>query len=89
MLISPGTKESEWVDWEIEYAQSLGKRIVGVWAQGAAECDVPEALERYADAVVGWQADRIRDAIAGNLNNWESSAGKVVDRQIPRYRCAS
>src|SRR5260370_30964035 len=65
VLLSPGTRASEWVTWEIEYAEKLGKRIVGVWAHGAAECDVPEALDRYADAVVGWQAERIRGARRG------------------------
>src|SRR4051794_35661325 len=50
-LISPATRNSEWVNWEIDYAQEHEKRIVGVWSRGAAECDVPEALERYADAV--------------------------------------
>lgn len=75
VLISPDTRNHEWVDWEIEYAHSLGKRIIGVWTHGSAECDLPEPLERYADAVVGWQADRIILAITGDLNNWECSDG--------------
>lgn len=88
VLISPGTRDSEWVTWEIEYAASLGKRIVGVWAHGAADCDVPEALDQYADAVVGWQADRIKAAILGDLNNWQKSDGSVrPPRAIPRHNC--
>ena len=88
VLISQGTKDSEWVNWEIEYAQKQGKRIVGVWTPGAAESDVPEALADYADAVVGWQADRIEDAINGTLNNWTGSDGKPRDRQaIRQYGC--
>ena len=31
VYISPDTKHSWWVDWEIEYAHSQGKRVVGVW----------------------------------------------------------
>ena len=34
VYITPDTKDSEYVNWEIEYAQSKDKRIVGVWAQG-------------------------------------------------------
>ena len=30
VYITPKTKDSEWVNWEIEYAAKLGKRIVGV-----------------------------------------------------------
>jgi hypothetical protein len=52
VLISPETRNSDWVDWEIEYAQQQDKRIVGVWMHGAAECDIPDALDKYADAVV-------------------------------------
>jgi len=84
VLISPGTKDSEWVDWEIEQAQKQGMRIVGVWTDGAAECDVPEGLTQYADAVVGWQADRIEGAISGKINNWTASDGNPRDRQAIR-----
>jgi hypothetical protein len=88
VLISPGTRDSKWVGWEIEYAHKMGKRIVGVWEHGAAECDVPEALDRYADAVVGWQGDRIKDAICGKISNWQTSNGEVRNkREIARFNC--
>lgn len=88
VLITPSTKESDWVNWEIEYAQSLGKRIVGIYAHGAADCDVPDALEKYADAIVGWQSQRVADAISGECNNWESATGEIrPDRTLTRYSC--
>ena len=64
VYVTPDTGKSPWVDWEIDYAHRHGKRIVGVWAQGDAECDVPDALDKYADAVVGWDSSRIIDAMA-------------------------
>lgn len=63
VYISPDTKDSKWVNWEIEYAHKQEKRIVGVWERGARDCELPEALERYADAVVGWNGESIIDAI--------------------------
>ena len=57
VLITPETQGSKWVTWEIECAEKLGKRIVGVWDHGNSECEVPEALNRLADAIVGWQGD--------------------------------
>jgi hypothetical protein len=88
VLISPETRDSEWVNWEIEYAQQHDKRIIGVWTHGAAECDIPDALDEYADAVVGWQADRISGAISGGINDWEQSDGsKRPVREITRYGC--
>nr|VFK54552.1 MAG: MTH538 TIR-like domain (DUF1863) [Candidatus Kentron sp. TUN]VFK57142.1 MAG: MTH538 TIR-like domain (DUF1863) [Candidatus Kentron sp. TUN] len=53
VYISPETKSSEWVNWEIEYAERQDKRIVGVWAHGEKECEIPAALDDYADAIVG------------------------------------
>ena len=88
VYITPETKSSEWVNWEIEYAHSLGKRIVGVYAHGANECDVPEALEKYADDVRGWQSEGIIDAILGKTNEWRLSSGEIRDpRPIERFCC--
>jgi hypothetical protein len=88
VLISPGTKDHPWIDREIERAQEEGKRIVGVWTHGSAECDLPQGLTEYADAVVGWQADQIYGAIDGTINNWTASDGSPRDRQkIRQYGC--
>lgn len=89
VYISPETKESEYVDWEIEYAEKLGnKRIVGVWADGENGCEVPDALKDYADAVVGWTGNRIIDAINGDIDDWENPDGTPpTPRQIKRYGC--
>lgn len=72
--VSPDTKGSEWVNWEIEYAAKQGKRIVGVWEHGEKECDLPTALEEYADAMVGWNAEAVVDAINGK-DSWEKPDG--------------
>ncbi|MGA4099924.1 TIR domain-containing protein [Ralstonia nicotianae] len=88
VLITPDTKCSDYVQWEIEYAASLGKRIVGIWDHGDAECEMPEALDRYADAVVGWQGDRITAAIEGTSNNIEHRDGSAAPpRETKRYSC--
>ena len=63
--VSPQTKNSDWVNWEIEYAAKQGMRIVGVWELGDQGCELPGALKEYADAVVGWNGDAIIDAING------------------------
>ena len=75
VYITKDTKSSKYVNWEIEYAHKKDKRIVGVWAYGEGKCEVPEALDKYADAVVGWQGKKIVDAIDGKINNW----GKLDD----------
>lgn len=72
--VSPETKTSDWVNWEIEYAAKQGKRIVGVWQYGHDGCELPDALKDYADAVVGWNGDAIIDAINGK-DNWQMPDG--------------
>ena len=88
VYVSPETKDSDFVNWEIEYAHKQGKRIVGVWERGAKDCELPEALDRYADAVVGWNGESIVDAINGDSNDWYQQDGSQRDyREIKRFSC--
>lgn len=88
VYISEKTQNSDWVDWEIGYAHRQGKQIVGVWERGAKNCELPEALDRYADAVVGWNGENIIDAINGDSNDWHQPDGSDRDyRGIERYSC--
>ncbi|KKW77438.1 hypothetical protein AAV96_12265 [Acinetobacter sp. AG1] len=81
VYITPKTKGSHWVNWEIEYAQKLGIRIVGVWAHGHQGCDVPEQLENYADAIVGWNSDCLVKAVNGE-NTFEGYNSPAVARYL-------
>lgn len=76
VLITHDTAQSWWVNWEIQQAVELGKNVVGVFAQGATDADIPQELLRCGDAaIVGWQGDRVVDAINGNLENpWDDPA---------------
>lgn len=88
VYVSPATKNSDWVNWEIEYAHKMGKRIVGVWEHGAKECELPEALANYADAIVGWNGTSVVDAINGDCDIWEKPDGGPCDvRPITRHPC--
>ncbi len=88
VYISPDTWKSKWVNWEIEQAHKLGKRIVGIWQNGAKDCKIPEALEKYADAMVGWNGENIVEAITGESDDWYKPTGGEGDyRDIRRYSC--
>lgn len=88
VIISPDTKNHDWVSWEIEYANKFpDKRIIGVWAPGAAGVDMPAELDEYADAVVGWDSDAIIGALNG-ADNWQGPSGESVPpRSIKRLSC--
>lgn len=79
VLVGKETASRPWVTWEIEKAQQLGKRIVGVYEHGGSENNVPEALEKYADAIVKWNADSIVSAVEGE-NTFQNTAG---DQRAP------
>ncbi len=88
VYITSDTKESKYVDWEIQYAAKLGKRVIGIWAQGENGCEIPEALEKYADAVVGWNGGRVIDALNGTVQGWYNPDGSPCnERDIKRYSC--
>lgn len=87
VLITPDTKNHDWVDWEIEYANKLDKQIIGVWAPGSADCEVPEPLEKYADAIVGWNSDRILDALNGARTFEDSSGTPRAPQPVNRIGC--
>jgi hypothetical protein len=72
VLITNDTSESDYVNFEVRYAASHGKRVVGVFGRGCTNADIPEELEKCGDAaIVGWQGDRVVDAINGNIVDWD------------------
>ena len=91
VLITHDTADSWWVNWEIKHAVQLGKRVVGVFAQGATDADIPEELGKCGDAAIGgWQGNRVVDAINGDIGEWDDpQSGKPRDPEwrIRRYNC--
>jgi hypothetical protein len=75
VLIGKETHSRPWVNWEIEQANKLGKRIVGVYEHGGAEAAKPPALEKYASSIVGWNSDSIIAAIDGTNNSFQNPDG--------------
>lgn len=77
VLIGDQTHTRPWVNWEIDQAHARGKRIVGVFEQGGKDADIPKSLEKYASAIVGWNASSIQRAIDSSENFFEGSDGNV------------
>jgi hypothetical protein len=91
VLVSHDTTYSDYVNWEIKYAVEHGKRVVGVFVQGATDADIPEELGKIGDAaIVGWQGNRVVDAINGDIAEWDdprSGKPRDPDWRIQRYKC--
>lgn len=87
VVVSPETKNSHYVNWEIEYAQRHNKRIVAIYENGAKGCDLPEALGDCFDSIVAWDTNKIIRAIDGE-NFTETEDGVVRrPRNVPPAPC--
>lgn len=91
VLITHDTAQSWWVNWEIKRAIELGKNVVGVFAQGATDADIPEELQICGDAaIVEWQGGRLVDAINGQIHDWdnpETGSPRSPEWPLERYTC--
>jgi hypothetical protein len=52
---------SDWIQFEIEFAQGLAKPMVGIRPWGADR--IPQVVQESVDEMVGWNTDSIVDAI--------------------------
>ena len=77
VLIGPKTHTRRWVNWEIEQAHKLGKRIVGVFLHGGTKANIPEALDDYGQAIVSWRTKSIVAAIEGENTRFENPDGTL------------
>ncbi|MEK7430423.1 MAG: TIR domain-containing protein [Pseudomonadota bacterium] len=90
VIIGKETASRPWVNWEIETAYRLGKRIVGVYERGGTENDVPEAFKSYGDTLVSWNSASIMDAIEGRADPMEKPDGQqLAPRPGARKGCAA
>jgi len=91
VLITQDTAQSWWVNWEIKYAIEQGKDVIGVFAQGATDADIPEELQKCGDAaIVGWQGDRVVDAINGRIRDFDdpqTGRPRSPEWRVKRYSC--
>jgi hypothetical protein len=91
VLIGKDTHTRTWVNWEIEEAKKQGKHIVGVFAQGATEADVPAALKKYGSELVAWNADNIIAALEGTDAPFQKPDGSPAPTPVytARSTCGS
>ncbi len=80
-LIGPKTHTRNWVDFEIEEAYKLGKRIVGVYAYGSkSTAELPEMVKKYASNIIGWNSiEKLGELIEGKNFPVESPDGSIAN----------
>lgn len=89
VLIGKDTHKREWVNWEIEESNKLEKKIIGVFIRGENDTKIPEALKIYSDDILGWQSDKIIDAIEGEDVGFENPDGSPMSSEYKpeRLKC--
>ncbi len=91
-LIGKDTYTRPWVNFEIRQAHLQGKRIIGVYAHGFKDTELPEAFKRYGNNTFGWNSiDKIGDAIAGKPLPFENpdSTPSTPIYNVTRVKCKS
>lgn len=84
VLIGKETHARPWVNWEIEQANRLGMRIVGVFTRGGTEEDIPPAFEKYGSDLVSWNTESIIAAIDGEREGpFQDSDGNTRQPPVP------
>lgn len=83
VLIGKNTSKSEYVNWEIEHAARMGRRIVGVYLPGQSDSKLPEALKKYGNSLQKWNGESIICGINGD-NTWN---GPKRNWNAPRGTC--
>lgn len=63
VLIGDKTAKSDWVDWEIRYAISQGKGVLGIVVKDGGVVEVPAALKEAGAEVIPWQPEKFNEAI--------------------------
>ena len=89
VLVGSQTASRDWVNWEIEEAERQGKRILGVFMQGAKDSDIPEALEKFGDGLVGWNSEKIIAGLEGEDVGWCNPIGeaRTPTNNVKRIGC--
>lgn len=89
VIVGTSTHASRWVQYEIEEAHRQGKAIVGVYARGCTDVQIPEALERYATSIVAWNTSSIMAAIDGTKPIFQTAGGDEREPQsdVARRTC--
>ena len=62
-LIGDNTHNSDWVDWEIETSDKMGKGIVGMRLHSSSSDIVPDALNDVDADIVDWNIADVMTAI--------------------------
>jgi len=88
VLIGKETASRPWVNWEIEEASRQGKQIIGIYIRGGADSDIPEAFKKYGTTLVGWNTEKIIEAISGEGITFQNSDGTPKPNNLgPRGNC--
>jgi hypothetical protein len=78
------------VNYEIKQAYLQGKTIIGVYAHGFKDTQLPEAFKKYGNYTFGWNSvDKIGDAVSGTPIPFENPDGTTSAPifSIKKIRC--
>lgn len=90
VLIGASTKDSDWVNYEINYSGKSDKKIIGVFLPGSDDQNIPDSFKQHGSALCNLSSDSLNKAINGTTN-FDNPNGnrriKPIGLSIKRYLC--
>jgi hypothetical protein len=77
VIIGEKTKQSEWVNWEIEYAGRKDKNIIGIFLPGIENDKIPDSLAKNCTDIIRWRSNNLDKALEGE---------RIFENPVDGYR---
>ncbi|WP_343486273.1 TIR domain-containing protein [Allomuricauda sp. d1] len=92
-LLGPKTHTRKWVNYEIEQAHKLGKKIVGIYTHGNNEkVELPQNFKKYGGPTIGWNSlDKLADIMNDKEFPLENPGGlpSLPIHKKPAVKCSA
>lgn len=76
------------IDPIILIAHKHGKKIISIWPQNSQAGALPESLEKYSEALLPWDAEKLCLAICEDQFEWADSGGGIrAGSKTKRNKC--
>lgn len=87
VVASPAACTDPNLEKELIAAQTGGRRVICIWAEGEeVDAEPPSAAKKYAYSIVPWDADKLRAVVADDdVVCFETPAGKPLPK-VPTER---
>jgi len=88
VVLEGSLKDLNTIEPGVSLAHKLGKKIISIWPPKSPAPAIPQILEKYGEALLPWDAQKLCAAICDDELEWADAGGDAVrGRKIKRHKC--